>query len=126
MNDAATDPVEVQTESGVMNMKGAFVESLKRNNKKIREDRAQAIAEEAELVYKRYIEDLEVDIKKMIRDRENMLDLSPDSAVSLILATDFKAKDYVKKDAELSLNIRNANIELELAKKRYKRLFTGE
>ena len=34
-------------------MKGAFVTSLVRNNKKIREDRAITIAETAEMLYKR-------------------------------------------------------------------------
>jgi hypothetical protein len=56
---------------------GAFVASLKRNNKKIRDDRAASISEDTELVYKRQIEDLEMSIKKMRRDQENMLDLSP-------------------------------------------------
>ena len=37
---------------------GAFYGSLKRNNKQIRDDRALAIAEDTELVYKRKIEDL--------------------------------------------------------------------
>lgn len=37
---------------------GAFIESLKRNNRQIREDRALNISEDAELLYKRKIEDL--------------------------------------------------------------------
>ena len=44
---------------------GAFVESLKRNNQKIREDRAIAIAEDAQLIYKREVEDLEIQIKRL-------------------------------------------------------------
>jgi hypothetical protein len=38
-------------------VEGAFLLSLKRNNSKIREDRAQAIGEDAQLIYKRKIED---------------------------------------------------------------------
>ena len=55
------------------NMKGAFVGSLVRNNKKIREDRAIAIAESAEMLYKRKVEDTELQIKQLKRDREAML-----------------------------------------------------
>ena len=102
---------------------GAFFGSLKRNNKQIRDDRALAIAEDTDLVYKRQIEDLELSIKKMTREQENMLDLSPTNAQSLILASDFKSEDYVRKDIDLGVKIRNAEITLEIAKKRYTYLF---
>ena len=59
---------------------GAFVASLKRNNKQIREDRATSIAEAAELRYKRTVEDLEMSLRRMKRDQDNMLDLSPSDA----------------------------------------------
>jgi hypothetical protein len=104
---------------------GAFISSLKRNNKEIREDRAAAIAEDAQLVYKRKIEDLEISIRKMQREQENMLDLSPTSAHSLILASDFNCDDYVAKDIELGIKIRQAEITLEIAKQRYNYLFGG-
>lgn len=102
---------------------GAFFGSLKRNNKQIRDDRAQAIAEDTELVYKRKVEDLELSIKKMKREQENMLDLSPTNAQSLILASDFNSTDYVEKDVDLGVKIRNAEITLEIAKKRLEYLF---
>lgn len=105
---------------------GAFFESLKRNNKKIRDDRATAIAEDTQLVYKRTIEDLDIQIRKMKREQENMLDLSPTDAHSLVLASDFDCNEYVAKDADLGVKIRNAGIKLEIAKKRYEYLFGGE
>lgn len=71
---------------------GAFVASLKRNNKQIRDDRATAIAEDTEVLYKRKVEDLELSIRKMQREQENMLDLSPTNAQSLVLASDFNSK----------------------------------
>ncbi len=107
-------------------MNGAFISSLKRNNKQIREDRATAIAEDTEIVYKRTIEDIELSIKKMKRDQENMLDLSPDNAQSLILASDFNSTEYVKKDINLGIKIREAEIELEIARRRYDYLFGGK
>ena len=102
---------------------GAFMTTLTRNNKKIREDRAISIAEDAELLYKRRVEDLETQIKRKKRDRENMLDLSPATADSLIVASDFKAEDFVTKDLAIGLEIRNLEIALEIAKSRYEYLF---
>ena len=105
---------------------GAFISSLKRNNKQIREDRAAAIAEDTELLFKRRIEDLEVSIKRMERERESMLDLSPTDARSLVLASDFDTSGFVDKDVELGIKIRNKKIELEIAQARFDYLFKGE
>lgn len=104
---------------------GAFVGSLKRNNKQIRDDRAQAIAEDTQLVYKRKIEDLQLSIKKMKREQENMLDLSPTNAQSLILASDFDSENYATKDIDLGRKIRDAEITLDIATARYNFLFGG-
>jgi len=102
---------------------GAFIESLKRNNKQIRDDRATAISEDAQLLFKRAVEDLNVEVRKMERDQENMLDLSPENSMSLKLASDFNAVEYVAKDIQLGVNIRNAKIKLDIAKARYLHLF---
>jgi hypothetical protein len=102
---------------------GAFGASLKRNNKQIRDDRATAITEDTQLVYKREIEDLMLSIKKMKREQENMLDLSPTNAQSLIVASDFDSKNYVSKDIEIGVKIRNSEIKLEIATARYNYLF---
>ena len=104
---------------------GAFVSSLKRNNKQIRDDRAASIAEDTQMVYRRKIEDLELSIKKMRREQENMLDLSPTNAQSLILASDFESATYVSKDVDLGLKIRNAEITLEIARERFTYLFNS-
>lgn len=104
---------------------GMFVASLKRNNKQIRDDRATAISEDTEVLYKRQVEDLELSIRKMQREQENMLDLSPTNAQSLVLASDFNSAEYVTKDLELGVKIRNAEIKLDIAKNRYKLLFGG-
>jgi len=104
-------------------VQGAFKESLYRNNSKIRKDRADSIIEDAELIYKREIEDLEVQVKKMERDQENMLDLSPTTAMSLTLASDFDSKLYVEKDLDLGVKIRLVVIKLDIARKRYAYLF---
>lgn len=112
-------------ENEQLSAKGTFVEKLHRNNKQIRQDRAIAIVEDAELIYNRSIQDLEMEIKRLKRDRDNLLDLSPDNAQSLKLASDFDAIAFVAKDQELSLKIRNKTIQVNLAKQAYNELFGG-
>lgn len=102
---------------------GVFTAMLQRNNKQIRDDRAAAISDDAQLMYKRAIEDLEVEVKRIKRDRENMLDLSPANVQTLIIASDFKASEFAKKDLDLAVMIREKEIMLELARDRYKYLF---
>ena len=124
--DTEEKALSVQTEEDrELIVATAFMDSLVRNNKQIRQDRAEVIAEDAQVTYKRAVEDLELEIKRMKRDRENMLDLSPDHALSLKLATDFNAKEFVEKDIELGVKIRNAEITLEIARKRFAWLFGG-
>lgn len=104
---------------------GAFLSSLKRNNKQIRDDRATAIGEDTQMLYRRQIEDLQVTVKRMEREQENMLDLSPTNSMSLVLASDFDSATYVQKDIELGVRIRNETIKLGIAKDRYNYLFGG-
>ena len=106
-------------------MKGAFVASLKRNNRQIRDDRAEAIVEDAQILYQRTVQDLDLKIKRKKREREQMLDLSPTNAQSLMLASDFDSKQYVEKDIDLAVEIRNLEIKLDLAQTRYEYLFEG-
>lgn len=105
---------------------GIFLESLKRNAPKIRADRAEAIAEAAQILYKRAVEDLEIAIRQIERDRANALDMSPDNITSLKVAADFDAKSFVSKDIGYGIQLRNLKIELELSKERYAQLFGEE
>ena len=102
---------------------GAFMDSLARSNKQIKRDRAEVISEDAQLRFKRVVEDMEMDLKRMQRERLNMLDLSPENAHSLMLGKDFDSESFVKKDLKLSVDMRNRAIELEIAKERYTHLF---
>lgn len=114
-------------ESGGMDVEilpeGAFQETLMRNNKKIRQDRAVVIVEAAHINFKRAVEDLEIEIKQIKRDRENMLDLSPHHAQDLMVASDFDAAAFVAKDIELGVRIRNLEIKRDVAKQRFIYLF---
>ena len=102
---------------------GAFKDSLHRNNKSIRQDRADAIIEDTEMVYKREMEDIGIKVKRLQRAQENLIDLSPTDARSLVLASDFDADDFTQKDLDFGLQIRNEIIKLEIATDRYNRLF---
>ena len=62
----------------------------------------------------------------MKKEQENMLDLSPTTAQSLVLASDFDNNAYVDKDVDLSIKIRNEEIKRDLAVARYKYLFGKE
>jgi len=107
-------------------IRGAFVESLERNNKAIKSARAEAIFEDAEMAYKRKVENLDRDLKRLKRDRENMLDLSPTNSHSLMLADNFDDCKFVEDDLSLSIGIRETEIKLEIAQKRYEYLFGGK
>jgi len=99
-----------------------FAEILKRNNKQIRDDRAIAIIEDAELEYKREIENMDRDLKKLNRRRDAMLDLSPGNAYSLT-PEKFDAGLFVEEDLKLGVEIRQLEIRLEIAQNKYKDLF---
>lgn len=102
---------------------GAFVSSLTRTNKEIKKDRAESITEDAQLVYKREIEDMRLNHKRLTRERENMLDLSPNNKDSLMLANEFDAKKFTEKDINIGIALRELEIKLEIAEKSYERLF---
>jgi len=104
------------------NLTPRFIKSLQRNNDQIREDRARIIGEDAELIYRRKVEDIELKIKRLEREQEGLTDISPLDKNSLTFA-DFQPEAFVQKDIELSLIIRNLNIQLELTKKRFEYLF---
>lgn len=103
--------------------KGAFFESLNRNNKSIKKDRAIAIAEDAQMRYKRELEDMELELRKLRRERTALLDLSPTDANSLMLANDFDAKGFVNRDIDIGVRLRNLEIRIDIARKSYTELF---
>lgn len=103
-------------------LKPRFIESLQRNNNQIREDRARTIGEDSEQIYRRKVEDIELKIKRLEREQEGLIDISPLDRNSLIFA-DFNPEVFVQKDMELSLTIRNLKIQLEVTQKRFEHLF---
>ena len=105
--------------------KNTFKEDLMRNFKQLKESRAESVAEEVEIMYRRKIEDLCHLIRNYDRDRENIiLDLSPVNALSgAVVPSDFRAEDFMMKDLEIGRNKRDALINLKIMVERYTVLF---
>ena len=104
-------------------VQGALYQSLARSNKQIRQERGDSLAEQLETSFRRNIEDLRYDMRDLKRDRANMYDFSPTNSQSLVMAKDIEARSILKKDSEISLEIRNLQIKLEIAEERYLELF---
>lgn len=103
---------------------GRFADMLKRNNKQIRDDRAEAISEDCLVIFRRRVEDIQLNIKKMERELDNMIDLSPETAMSLVPAKDFDANAFVEKRLEIGVRLRNEKIKLEIAQNDFNLLFS--
>ena len=101
---------------------GALWDSLSRNLKQIKEGRAHSILEDAEIAYRRKIENMEHALRKLQRNVEDSLDMSPDSTTTLLLK-DFDADVFIEADAKAAYEIRNLTIQLNECKKRYNALF---
>jgi len=106
--------------------KGAFREALERNSKQIRGARAAGIYEDALMQYRRDIEDLARKIRQKERTLEDMLDFGADSTISLKLAENFKADEWVTVHTKLSVEIRNDNIQLDIMRGAFRGLFAEE
>jgi hypothetical protein len=103
----------------------AFTKDLMRTFKQLKNSRAESVAEDVEIIYKRKIEDLCHKIRSMDRDRENIiLDLSPVNAFAgNVVPSDFNADAFLSKDIQIGLNRRAAVIELSIVVDRYQALF---
>lgn len=103
---------------------GVFVTTLLRDNKSIKKDRAQAIIQDTQIIYKRKVEDLEIAISQMRRKQQAMLDLSPDNSLSLMPSLkNYEPATFVAEDVKLGYELRNLEIQYEVAVKRYEFLF---
>ncbi len=119
----STTTADKSPEEALKEKQGAFAGSLLRNNKQIRYDRGLVLVEKTEKHYRRTIEDLTDQISAIKMEGESMLDLSPTNAQSLTLAADFDEKDFVTKDVDLGVKIRNLGIRRDVAVQRYEYLF---
>lgn len=102
---------------------GFLIASLSRSNRQIRQERGEAIAEDLQVVYQRKVEDLSMEIKRLLRKQENAFDFSPTNSQSLVMAKELESTDILDQDLAISMDIRNLRIKLAIAQQRYNFLF---
>ncbi|MBQ3618574.1 MAG: hypothetical protein II939_10520 [Bacteroidales bacterium] len=102
-----------------------FKDYLTASFRQIREDRAEGIAEDTEIEYRRDIEDRLRRIRQYDRQRDNLiLDLCPSNITSTqVVPGDFDAAKFKDKDIQIGIDRRNDLIILEIVVDRYESLF---
>lgn len=78
-----------------MKKSGTLREKLSRNNKQLREDRSDEIAEDIFVSYNRRIEDRKREIQAIDRKLNRMLDLSPDNNNARMSSKDFEVEVFL-------------------------------
>lgn len=116
MEDVKNSPVE---EKGTV----LFAQVLSRNTASIKSDRANEIAELAEIAFKRKVEDFERDLKMLRRKKRACLDLSPDNTYSIMKVKDFDPDVFQDSYNTLGLQERELVIKLNNAMNSYNELF---
>lgn len=111
------------TKTNLEQNKGAFENLLRESGKQIRDRRAQNLSEDAKMAYKTYVENLGYDVRRLEREQEDALDLSPDNVFSIISAKNFEPDVFTQKDVDLGVRIRNAKVKFITAAKRFQFLF---
>lgn len=111
---------DVETE---VELTGVLGDSLKRNSKEIREDRAAFIFEDLEQEYDRAVNDLDRDIKRKMSEQNRQFDFSPGTTISLTLKDDFDPRNIMEQDISRSMEIREMKVRRNELAKRYNTLF---
>ena len=125
MEDGTTplEGTDVTTADEMLKKKsGAFAQSVLRNSKQVKADRGLAIVEDTEVLYKRKVEDTTMNITRMTRKLNSMIDISPGNVIALNF-DEFKADDFVEAHAKLAVDIRQEKIKLNAYKQQYNLLF---
>lgn len=122
MDELENTQGQLSDQSQTATVLGAFHESLVRTNRQIKADRAAAISEDVETVYRRKVEDLGLKIRRMKQTQSASLDFSPETAGTLKLQQ-IDAESFSDSDLKACRDIRDLEITYELAKVRYHYLF---
>ena len=104
---------------------GLFLANLTRDFKQLKRDRAESVAEDAEIAYKRHIEDICRALRENKRKTENlMLELAPTTSFdATVVPANFDVNKFMEADEKLGLDTRNLSIRLEIMLDRYETLF---
>lgn len=104
-------------------LQGAFIASLRRNNKQIRDERAQEIYDTIEMLYRRKVEDVSLKVKRYKSQLTTNMDMSPETIGSLVPAESEKTINFVERDFEIIANLTSEELLLEKVHARYEFLF---
>lgn len=107
-------------------VQGVFGESLQRNFKQIREDRANIMTRSSLSLYKGKIDKLYLEMDKLEIDRNNLLDFAGDSTTRILSLDQFDAEAFCRKDEEITLKMRELKIRIEELTDRFFKLFGRE
>ena len=105
-------------------VRGALYASLARSNKQIREERGTDLVEELRVSYERRVQDLEMDISKILRNQKRNFDFGGTSTTSLVVK-DVNSKEIMDVDLAIELELHNLNVKLGHVKRRLKYLFVN-
>lgn len=102
-----------------------FADLLKRSNSKIREDRADRIADSVSDAQEKLIMDIKSNIRNKQNKLDNMLDLSADnrSTTMNVISDSFDPDDFVREINKLKTEIQLEEVKLKIAQETKKAWF---
>lgn len=100
-----------------------FLESLRRSNEEVRDERSELINSNARLAYIRYIEHLKTELKRLAIEQEELFDFHSIDGNNIVLGTNFNADLLVASDMNIMAKRLNIQIGLDQAEKRFAELF---
>ena len=98
-------------------------ELLKNDKVQVKEKRIDLLYKEAEKVYKRKIEDIEREMQDLKLEREGLIDLTTLDGDNVEKPQDIDWEYIAHEDINIGIKLKNHEIWIEEAKKRYQELF---
>lgn len=106
---------------------GHLAESLLRNNRQIKADRAMTIISDLKKQYKRKIEDLVTELERFHMSREAIIDaLSPNTATTNVIGVGFDSGEFVEGDEAFLKNVWERETRIKGMVMRYRYLFGND
>ena len=103
-----------------------FQKNLSRTGDTIIKDRAESISKLAEMSQDSLVKNLQKQRIELEMKQQELLDMSPDNRYDLKPGKNFKADDWTQEYHSVSIRLINNEVELGVAKKNLKELFTTE
>lgn len=105
---------------------GKFDQLIKRSGDAIMGDRGARVIKSAKVSQRAIVDKLDKEVMQLEDKRELMLDQSPDNRYSLTPGQSFDSDKWANDYHNLSVELVNKKVELEVARNNYKELFGEE